>query len=87
MGIEAELVQGGRVEAKIVDHDVAANWKLVWENNRVGYHCNVNHPQCLKANFNHFNNIDPTPRVQERIAAKDDRVKVREVSELMLDEN
>ena len=73
--------------AKIVDYDVAANWKLVWENNRVGYHCNANHPQYLKANFNHFNNIDTTSRVQERIVAKGNRVKVRDASELMLDEN
>ena len=40
--------------AKIVDYDVAANWKLVWENNRECYHCNVNHPQYIKANFDHL---------------------------------
>jgi Rieske 2Fe-2S family protein len=55
--------------AKIVDYDVAANWKLVWENNRECYHCNVNHPQYIKANFDHFNDDDTTPRVQTRIDA------------------
>ncbi|HTI71509.1 MAG TPA: aromatic ring-hydroxylating dioxygenase subunit alpha, partial [Candidatus Limnocylindria bacterium] len=31
--------------AKAVDYLVRANWKLVWENNRECYHCNLNHPQ------------------------------------------
>jgi len=53
--------------AKIVDYDIAANWKLVWENNRECYHCNVNHPQYIKANFDHFNSDDTTPEVQARI--------------------
>ena len=53
--------------AKIVDYDVPANWKLVWENNRECYHCNVNHPQYIKANFDHFNADDLSERVQSRI--------------------
>jgi Rieske 2Fe-2S family protein len=53
--------------AKTVDYDVAANWKLVWENNRECYHCNVNHPQYIKANFDHFNADDTSQRVQEQI--------------------
>jgi Rieske 2Fe-2S family protein len=53
--------------AKIVDYDVAANWKLVWENNRECYHCNVNHPQYIKANFDHYNADDITERIQGRI--------------------
>lgn len=53
--------------AKIVDYDVAANWKLVWENNRECYHCNVNHPQYIKANFDHYNSDDTSQRIQERI--------------------
>jgi len=28
--------------------------KLVWENNRECYHCNLNHPQYIKANFDHY---------------------------------
>ena len=55
--------------AKIVDYEVAANWKLIWENNRECYHCNVNHPQYIKANFDHFNSDDTTSCVQERIDA------------------
>lgn len=53
--------------AKIVDYDVAANWKLVWENNRECYHCNVNHPQYIKANYDHFNVDDTSPTTQQRI--------------------
>jgi Rieske 2Fe-2S family protein len=54
--------------AKIVDYDVAANWKIVWENNRECYHCNVNHPQYIKANFDHYNADDTSERIQSRIA-------------------
>ena len=36
------------------DYDVAANWKLVWENNRECCHCDVNHPQYIKANFDRY---------------------------------
>lgn len=56
--------------AKIVDYDVAANWKIVWENNRECYHCNVNHPQYIKANFDHYNADDANERIKERIAAQ-----------------
>ena len=44
-----------------MDFDVESNWKLVWENNRECYHCNVNHPQYIKANFDHYNADDTTP--------------------------
>jgi glycine betaine catabolism A len=54
--------------AKIVDYDVAANWKIVWENNRECYHCNVNHPQYIKANFDHYNADDTNERIQARIS-------------------
>jgi glycine betaine catabolism A len=53
--------------AKAVDYDVAANWKIVWENNRECYHCNVNHPQYIKANFDHYNADDTSERIQGRI--------------------
>jgi Rieske 2Fe-2S family protein len=49
--------------AKIMDFDVHSNWKLVWENNRECYHCNVNHPQYIKANFDHYNADDTIERV------------------------
>jgi Rieske 2Fe-2S family protein len=55
--------------AKIMDFDVESNWKLVWENNRECYHCNVNHPQYIKANFDHYNADDTIPRIAERLKA------------------
>lgn len=51
--------------AKAVDYLVKANWKLVWENNRECFHCNANHPQYIKANFDHYNSDDTTPRIRE----------------------
>ena len=55
--------------AKAVDYLVQANWKLVWENNRECYHCNLNHPQYIKANFDHYNADDTTPRIRESMEA------------------
>ena len=37
--------------AHVINYEVRANWKVVWENNRECYHCNVNHPEYIKANF------------------------------------
>ncbi len=37
--------------ARAIDYEIQANWKIVWENNRECYHCDVNHPQYVKANF------------------------------------
>ncbi|MBM3821942.1 MAG: aromatic ring-hydroxylating dioxygenase subunit alpha [Verrucomicrobia bacterium] len=54
--------------AKAVDYLVGANWKLVWENNRECYHCNANHPQYTRANFDHYNADDSTPRIREQMA-------------------
>ena len=55
--------------AQVVDYLVKANWKLVWENNRECFHCNANHPQYIKANFDHYNADDTTPRIREQISA------------------
>jgi len=55
--------------AKVADYLVKANWKLVWENNRECYHCNLNHPQYIKANFDHYNADDTTTRIGEQISA------------------
>lgn len=55
--------------AKLMNFDVASNWKLVWENNRECYHCNVNHPQYTKANFDHYNADDTLERVATQLAA------------------
>jgi len=63
--------------AKIVDYDVTSNWKLVWENNRECYHCNVNHPQYIKANFDHYNSDDTTAVIKERIDAATERHEVQ----------
>lgn len=37
--------------AKIVDYKVAANWKIVWENNRECFHCPTTHPEYIRANY------------------------------------
>jgi Rieske 2Fe-2S family protein len=63
--------------AKIMDFDVASNWKLVWENNRECYHCNVNHPQYIKANFDHYNADDAIPRVVERLKSVTTRLEFK----------
>ena len=55
--------------AKAVDYLVKANWKLVWENNRECFHCNANHPQYIKANFDHYNADDTTPRIREQMTS------------------
>jgi glycine betaine catabolism A len=55
--------------AQAIDYDVHANWKLVWENNRECYHCNVNHPQYIKANFDHYNANDTSERIQREMDA------------------
>jgi Rieske 2Fe-2S family protein len=54
--------------AKAVDYLVKANWKLIWENNRECYHCNLNHPQYIKANFDHYNADDATPAIRDSMA-------------------
>ena len=59
--------------AKAADYLVKANWKLVWENNRECSHCNVNHPQYIKANFDHYNADDSSPRIKAEIAAAVER--------------
>ena len=56
--------------AKSVNYTVNANWKLVWENNRECYHCNLNHPQYIKANYDHYNTDDTSPELMAKIADK-----------------
>jgi Rieske 2Fe-2S family protein len=60
-----------------VDYLVKANWKVVWENNRECYHCNLNHPQYIKANFDHYNADDTTPRIREQMGQAAARVAER----------
>jgi hypothetical protein len=47
---------------------IPANWKLVWENNRECFHCNINHPQYIKANFDHYNEDDLNAEVAAHVA-------------------
>jgi len=56
-----------------MDYEIEANWKLVWENNRECYHCNVNHPQYIRANFDHYNDDDTTTAIETRIAKQLER--------------
>jgi Rieske 2Fe-2S family protein len=63
--------------AKLMDFDVHSNWKLVWENNRECYHCNVNHPQYIKANFDQYNVDDTIERVATQLATVVSRSEVR----------
>src|SRR5262249_10116949 len=53
--------------AKTVDYLVRANWKLVWENNRECFHCNINHPQYIRANFDHYNADDTSPAIKSQL--------------------
>lgn len=63
--------------AKAVDYVVKANWKIVWENNRECYHCNINHPQYIRANFDHYNADDTSPRVRQEMEDASARVASR----------
>ena len=40
--------------AHTISYDVAANWKVVWENAQECYHCSANHPEFCRA-------VDPSP--------------------------
>jgi Rieske 2Fe-2S family protein len=63
--------------AKTIDYDIRANWKVVWENNRECYHCNLNHPQYIKANFDHYNSDDTTPRLRDQMTAAAAKVEAK----------
>ncbi|HEY0756104.1 MAG TPA: aromatic ring-hydroxylating dioxygenase subunit alpha [Ktedonobacteraceae bacterium] len=56
-------------------YEVKANWKLIWENNRECYHCNVNHPQYIKSNFDIYEDGQLSQRLQERLAVALERSK------------
>ena len=63
--------------AKVGDYLIPANWKLVWENNRECFHCNVNHPQYIKANFDHYNADDLGERVAQQLAVATEKLEAR----------
>ena len=37
--------------AHVIEYRVAANWKLIWQNNRECWHCRAGHPEYVRANF------------------------------------
>jgi Rieske 2Fe-2S family protein len=88
--LEPMLRPQGLPRAKVAatrDYLVRANWKLVWENNRECWHCDVNHPQYVKANFDNAPIDDPRLRadieslagaVSARLAAHGIRIDYRE---------
>jgi len=52
--LSAALAPQGLARAKVahrIDYRVAANWKLIWENNRECWHCRSGHPEYVRANF------------------------------------
>src|SRR5213593_1120775 len=58
----AHLRPQGLERAKVAavrSYEVRANWKLVWENNRECWHCTVNHPQYVRANYDNAPIDDP----------------------------
>ncbi len=60
--LAAMLRPQGLDRAKVAamrSYGVKANWKLVWENNRECWHCNANHPQYVKANYDNAPIDDP----------------------------
>jgi Rieske 2Fe-2S family protein len=55
--------------AKVTDYEVAANWKLVWENNRECFHCVPCHPQYVKANFDAYEEAHASDAIRRKMAA------------------
>lgn len=51
------------------DYHIAANWKLVWDNNRECYHCDAGHPQYIRANFDIAEGDRDTPETRTELAA------------------
>lgn len=72
--------------AHVVDYEVEANWKLVWENNRECLHCIPCHPQYVKANFDVVDETNVSPAMQQRIDAATARIapKWQQASESVL---
>lgn len=61
--LERELAAHELAGAKIAarrSYVVAANWKLVWENNRECWHCHVGHPEYVRANYDSANETGRT---------------------------
>ena len=54
--------------AKHIDYEIDANWKVVWENNRECFHCNVNHPEYIKANYDHYDGAEASGAIGASVA-------------------
>ena len=65
-GLRPQGLERAKVAA-VRNYVVRANWKLVWENNRECWHCHANHPEYVKANYDHAP-IDDV-RLQQEAAA------------------
>jgi len=55
--------------ARIVDYEVEANWKLVWEKNRECFPCVPCHPQYVKANFDVYDEASASDAIRQKMAA------------------
>jgi len=53
--------------AHAIDYEVTANWKLVWENNRECYHCDVSHPQYVAANYDRYDAGEMTQAIEREL--------------------
>jgi Rieske 2Fe-2S family protein len=61
--------------AQVVDYEVEANWKLVWENNRECYHCAARHPQYVNSNFDIYEEEHTSDAIGQKIAAAIARIR------------
>ena len=69
----ALLAPQGFERAKVAvtrTYEVRANWKLVWENNRECWHCNANHPQYVRANYDNAPIDDPALKLEIEAQAR-----------------
>lgn len=55
--------------AKFIDYEIDANWKLVFENNRECYHCNIGHPQYIQANYDIYEEGYISDAIKQQLAA------------------
>ncbi len=75
--IAAQMQHQGFVDAKLahtIRYTVAANWKLIFENNRECYHCDHAHPEYVKGVYDtaRFTEAD-LPEVDRQTALANDR--------------
>ena len=63
--------------ARMIDYEVDANWKLVWENNRECFHCVQCHPQYVKANFDVYEEGYASEAVRQQLAAAVARTRTK----------